>query len=112
LTRDVSRQLATLRADQSGPLHAFDALASASMGDGALTAKTKELIALALGVSARSDACVGFHAQALVRLRATRAEVEDALSVAVCMGGDPALMYSVNAMAAFDEFSRQPAERE
>ena len=108
LTRQVSHQLVELRANQPGPLQAFGDLAKTSMSDGALSAKTKELIALALGVAARCDACLGFHARALVRLGATRGEVEDALAVAVYMGGGPSLMYSANALAAFSEFS-QPA---
>jgi AhpD family alkylhydroperoxidase len=76
------------------------------MAAGSLSEKTKELIALALGVAAHCDACLGFHAKALVRLGATKAEVEEALAVAVYMGGGPSLMYSANAMTAFDEFAR------
>ena len=112
LTRQVSQQLADLRAGQPGPMHAFGELARTSLGDGALSAKTKELIALALGVAARCDACLGFHAKALVKLGATRAEVEDALAVAVYMGGGPSLMYSANAIAAFQEFAGEAAGRD
>jgi AhpD family alkylhydroperoxidase len=86
-------------------MKAFADLSRAAMGDGALSEKTKELIALALGVAARCDACLGFHAKALVRLGATKAEVEETLAVAVYMGGGPALMYSANALAAFAQFS-------
>jgi AhpD family alkylhydroperoxidase len=50
---------------------------------GALSEKTKKLIALALGVAAHCDGCLGFHAKALVRLGASKAEVEEALAVAV-----------------------------
>jgi alkylhydroperoxidase/carboxymuconolactone decarboxylase family protein YurZ len=49
--------------------------------------------------------CIGFHVQALVKLGATRAEVEEALGMAVDMGGGPSLMYSANALAAFQELS-------
>lgn len=63
------------------------------------------MIALALGVAAHCDACIGFHAQALVKLGASNAEVEEALGIAVYMGGGPSLMYSSNAIAAFNEFS-------
>ena len=56
-------------------------------------------------VAARCDACLGFHAKALVRLGATKAEVEEMLAVAVYMGGGPSLMYSANALAAFNEFA-------
>ena len=105
LTRDISRQLAVLRSDVPGVMKGFGDLSRASMAPGALSEKTKELIALALGVAAHCDACLGFHAKALARLGATKAEVEDALAVAIYMGGGPSLMYSANAMLAFAEFS-------
>ena len=63
----------------------------------------------ALGVAAHCDACLGFHAKALVHLGATLAEVEEALAMAVYMGGGPSLMYSANALAAFKEFSAAKA---
>lgn len=91
-------------------MKAFSDLSKAVLSDGALTEKTKELIALALGVAARCDGCLGFHAKALARLGATRAEVEEALAVAVYMGGGPSLMYSANAMTAFAEFAPQTSE--
>lgn len=105
LTRDISRQLTTLRSDLPGVMAGFGGLSKASMAAGALSEKTKELIALALGVAAHCDACLGFHAKALARLGATKAEVEEALAVAIYMGGGPSLMYSANAMLAFAEFA-------
>ena len=65
----------------------FGALAEAATRDGALTRKTKELIALALGVAGHCDACIGFHLQTLIKLGATRLEVEEALGVAIYMRG-------------------------
>lgn len=109
LTRSVTTHLRPLRADTPQVTKAFGELARASMQDGAVSAKTKELIALALGVAARCDACIGFHMQALVRLGATRQEVQETLGVTVYLGGGPSLMYSANALAAFDEFTRASA---
>lgn len=105
LTRNVSKNLGALRADLPEVMQGFNDLAAAATKDGALDKKTKELIALALGVAARCDACIGFHTKALVRLGATKAEVEEALGMAVYMGGGPSLMYSANAVAAWDEFA-------
>ncbi len=105
LTQGVSKNLATLRTDVPDVMKAFNDLARAATKDGVLDKKTKELIALALGVAVRCDACIGFHTQALVKLGATKAEVEETLGMAVYMGGGPSLMYSANAIAAFDEFS-------
>ena len=105
LTQSVSRNLATLRTDIPDVMKGFSDMARAATRDGALDKKTKELIALALGVAAHCDACIGFHVQALVKLGATKAEVEEALGMAVYMGGGPSAMYSANAMAAYSEFS-------
>ncbi len=94
LTRAVSKNLAPLRTHNA---------------EGVLDEKTKELIAMAIGVASRCDACLGFHAKALVRLGATPEEFREMLGVAVYMGGGPSLMYAANALAAFEEFSAQPA---
>lgn len=105
LTQQVSQNLATLRADIPDVMKGFNDMARAATRDGALDKKTKELIALALGVAARCDACIGFHAKALVQLGATLQEVEETLGMAVYMGGGPSLMYSANAVAAYKEFA-------
>lgn len=104
LTQSVSNNLSTLRADIGDVMKGFSELAKAATRDGALDKKTKELIALALGVAGHCDACIGFHAKALVQLGASKAEVEEALGMAVYMGGGPSLMYAANAIAAYAEF--------
>jgi len=104
ITRNISANLKVLREDIPDTLQAFSALAKAATRDGALDKKTKELIALALGVAAHCDACIGFHVEILVRLGATRAEVEEALGMAVYMGGGPSLMYAAEAIAAYEQF--------
>ena len=101
----VSASMSKLRADIPDTMKAFTAMAQAATRDGALDKKTKELIALALGVASHCDACIGFHMQALVRLGATRAEVEEALGMAVYMGGGPSLMYAADALDAYEEMA-------
>jgi AhpD family alkylhydroperoxidase len=105
ITKRISGDLRKLRQDIPDTMKGFSALAQAATRDGALDKKTKELIALALGVAAHCDACIGFHTQALVKLGATKAEVEEALAMAVYMGGGPSLMYSANAIAAYADFA-------
>lgn len=46
-------------------------------------------------------------AEALVRLGATRQEVEETLGMAVYMGGGPSLMYAADAISAFEQFQQQ-----
>ena len=104
LTKRISGDIRKLCKDIPDTMQAFSVLAQAATRDGALDKKTKELIALALGVAARCDGCIGFHMEALVRLGATRQEVEETLGVAVHMGGGPSLMYAADAISAFEQF--------
>ena len=104
VTRHISANLKSLRKDLPDTMQAFSALAQNAMRPGALDRKTKELIALALGVAAHCDGCIGFHIEALVNLNATRLEIEEALGMAVYMGGGPSLMYAAEALSAYDEF--------
>jgi AhpD family alkylhydroperoxidase len=109
LTREITSNLTTLRNDLPDVVKAFNDLSRAATKDGALDKKTKELIALALGVAVRCDACIGFHTSTLVKLGASKAEVEEALGMAVLMGGGPSLMYSANAIAAYEEYAAAQA---
>lgn len=104
ITSNVSAGLAKLRAGIPDTTRGFSALAQAATKDGALDKKTKELIAMALSVASRCDPCIGYHAEALVKLGATRAEFEDMLGMCVYMGGGPSLMYAAQAVHAFEEF--------
>jgi AhpD family alkylhydroperoxidase len=66
--------------------------------------RPKELIPPAIGVSTRCDGCIGFHIEALVKLGATKAEIEETLGMAIYMGGGPSLMYAADALAAYEQF--------
>src|SRR5258708_15865699 len=111
LTRRISGDLRKLRKDIPDTMQAFSALAQAATRDGALDRKTKELIALAIGVATRCDGCIGFHTETLVRLGATRQEVEEPLGMAVYMGGGPSLIYAAHPISAFDQFEKQLSGR-
>jgi alkylhydroperoxidase/carboxymuconolactone decarboxylase family protein YurZ len=65
LTQSISSGLSTLRTSTPEVMKCFSDLGRAATAPGALDAKTKELIALALSVAARCDPCIGFHAKAL-----------------------------------------------
>lgn len=104
IVRDIGANLRVLRKDIADTMNGFSAMAQSATRAQALDGKTKELIALAIGVATRCDGCIGFHCQALVKLGANRNEVEEALGVAIYMGGGPALMYAADAIGAFDQF--------
>jgi AhpD family alkylhydroperoxidase len=104
ITKRISGDLRKLREDIPDTMRSFSALAQAAGRDGALDKKTKELIALAIAIATRCDGCIGFHMEALVRLGATRHEVEETLGMTIYMGGGPSLMYAADAISAFEEF--------
>ena len=84
---------------------AFSGIAQAATRPGALDPKTKELIALAIGIAGRCDGCIGFHTQAAIRHGANRDEVTETIGVAVYMGGGPSYVYGAQALQAFDQLS-------
>lgn len=104
ITKNISANLKVLRKDIADTMQGFSAMAQAATKDGALDKKTKELIALAIGVASRCDGCIGFHSEALAKLGATREEVEETLGMAIYMGGGPSLMYAADALLAYEQF--------
>jgi len=75
--------------------------------DGALTRRTKELIALAIGICSQCDGCIAFHVHDALEAGATRAEIEETIGVAILMGGGPAAVYATDALEALEQFENQ-----
>ena len=107
---------ATAVLKELGPLHrelrraipevyqGFGELHHAAFAPGVLDTKTKELIALAIGVVEGCDGCIASHAQAAARAGATRQEAAEAIGVTFLMKGGPATIYGPRAFDAFCEF--------
>jgi AhpD family alkylhydroperoxidase len=102
LMKDINDNLGPFRKSQSETMQGFGQMAKAAMAEGTVSAKHKELIALAIGVTQHCSGCIAFHVKALHRLGCTRAELEEAMGVCVYMGGGPALMLVAEALAAYD----------
>lgn len=83
----------------------FGSLHMQTMADGALSAKVKELMALAIGIQAGCEGCIVFHAAGAAKHGATREEALEAIGVAVMMGGGPGSIYGAKALDAFDQLS-------
>lgn len=103
ITADISASLAKLRKEIPDVMTGFSSLAHSATQEGALDKKTKELIALAIGVAARCDGCIGFHTRTLIHLGVTREELLETLGMAIYMGGGPSLMYAAEALSAYEE---------
>ena len=112
MTGDISPALRELRTGTPEPMKAFSALAKAALEPKALDTKTKELIAFAISVATRCDACVGFHAEAAVKQGASRDEILETMAMAIYMGAGPSVMYAAQALEAFDQFAAKKAAAE
>jgi AhpD family alkylhydroperoxidase len=104
-TDQTNARMAALRKAMPDQAKAFGDLARAAIAPGALDPKMKELIALSIGIAARCDGCLAFHAKAAKKYGATREEVIDAIGVAVYMGGGPSMIYGAEALEAFEQLS-------
>lgn len=103
---ELKHQMPALASGQPDVMKGFSELHKAAVTAGALDQKTKELIALAIAVSARCDGCIAFHTRDALQAGATADEVMDALGVAILMGGGPAMVYATHAAQALSEFQR------
>lgn len=107
--RAVLRELAPLHRNLRRAIPAvyrgFGELSAAAFADGALDRRTKELIAMAIGVVEGCDGCIASHGQAAVQAGATRQEAAEAIGVTFLMHGGPATIYGARAYDAFCEFA-------
>lgn len=102
IRKEISHYARELKQLVPEPMEHFYQLSHSASQDGAVSAKHKELIALAIGVSQHCDGCIAFHVKNLKKLGATRDEIAETLAMNVYMGGGPALMYSAKALEAYD----------
>ncbi len=106
ITQNIGQNMDKLEKSLPDFMKSFYGMSKLMKSKSALDPKTKEFVALGLSIAARCDGCIGFHMKTLVRLGATRAEVEEVLAAAVYMGGGPSLMYAAEAIDAFEQFSQ------
>ena len=104
VTKELSAQLRNLRGGAPEVMKAFGSMAQAASAAKALDAKTKELIALGIGVAVRCDDCIAFHVKAALEHGASKEEVLEALGMAIYMGAGPSVMYASHALDAFAQF--------
>ncbi|MBS45428.1 MAG: alkylhydroperoxidase [Nocardioides sp.] len=106
--RDVQRALSPLVRDLRKAIPdvyaGFSELHRAAMAEGELDVRTKELIALAIGVVQQCDGCIASHARGAVNAGATLQQAAEAIGVTYLMNGGPATVYGPRAYAAVQDF--------
>ena len=101
---ETEANIATFSKEIPQTAKGFASMGAAAKSNGALDEKSKEFIALGIAVATRCDSCIGFHIRSLIRLKASREEVCEALEMATFMGGGPSYAFSAKALKAYDEF--------
>jgi len=71
--------------------------------DGALPAKTKELLGLVASLVLRCDDCVTYHIMQCRDVGVTTAELEEALNIGLVAGGSITIPHLRRAFAAWEE---------
>ena len=105
--RDLQGLLARLAKELPGPVGGFARLHRDSVAAGALEAKVKELMALAIAIAVRCQDCVAYHVHDAIAAGATRQEILETIGVAIMMGGGPATMYACDAYEALEQYEKQ-----
>ena len=108
--KHLEERLAQLGHELPGPMTGFARLHKKAVEDGALNARTKELMALAVGIAVGCEGCIAYHVHDAVAAGATRQELLETIGVSVMMGGGPALMYAAHALDAVEQFMTPPSE--
>lgn len=103
LMSDMNGAVRNLRQASPEVMKAFSEMSRAAHVGEALDGKTKELVALAIGVAVRCDPCIAYHAEGAVKQGASRAEVAETLAMAIYMGAGPSVMYAAKALEAVDQ---------
>lgn len=106
---DVVAGIGALRQGAPEAMKSFGSLAAAATATHALDTKTKELMALAIGIATHCEGCVAYHTKMARQHGATREDVVETVALAVYMGGGPAAVFGADALRAYDQFSAAKA---
>jgi AhpD family alkylhydroperoxidase len=102
---EISAPYQELQEAIPGVASGYSEIHRAAMGEGELSAKAKELIALAIAITRECDGCIASHARGAARRGTTAAEVAEMIGVAIMMNGGPGTVWGPRALAAFHEFA-------
>jgi len=105
IAHDVIAGIGLLQQGAPNTMKAFGALSMAATASKAIDTKTKELMALAIGIAVHCDGCVAYHTKMAHQHGASREEVAETVELAIYMGGGPAAVYAGDALRAYDQFS-------
>lgn len=105
--KDLSAPISELRQAIPEVWAAYSQTQRAATAEGAVSAKHKELIALAISIVKRCDGCVAAHARGAARRGATPQEVAETIGVTLSLEGGPATVWGPRAWEAYQQFAAE-----
>jgi len=102
----LKKLAAKLSTEIPGPMSGCGKLHKEAVSEGSLSAKMKELIALAIAISIRCEGCISFHICDAIKAGASRKEIMETIGVAIFMGGEPSVIYGAEALDALEQFEQ------
>jgi len=109
---ELLKRIADLGRLSPGTVRGYRELGDAGTKTAHLDAKTRELIALAVGVTRQCDGCITTHVHAARKQGATAEEIAEALGVAIAVNAGAALVYSARVMDAVIAGQTESAQAE
>jgi AhpD family alkylhydroperoxidase len=104
ILKDFMKHFGALNRDIPDTRNAFSDLLKTVHVDGALSAKFKEIICIAVSVLAPCKSCMVYHTKQAIAAGATREEIMEACAVAIVMGGGPAASHVAVVQDALDRW--------
>jgi AhpD family alkylhydroperoxidase len=103
--KSFMRHFGALNRDIPDTRNAYSDLLKTVHVDGALSAKFKEIICIVASILKHCDSCMVYHTKEALKAGATRAEIMEACSVAIVMGGGPAAAAMATVQDALDAWA-------
>ncbi len=98
----LQKRIAEIGRTSPDIVRGYRAISNAGGNADLLGPKVRELIALAVAVTARCDGCIVVHTEAALKHGATQEEIVEALGVAITVNAGSALIYSGRVLDAME----------
>ena len=108
LRQHLEDRLTQFGREMPGPMTGFARLRKKAVEDGALSAKVKEMMALAVSIAVGCEGCIAYHVHDAIKAGATRPELLETIGVGVMMAGGPGTIYAAHALDAVEQFLSVP----
>jgi AhpD family alkylhydroperoxidase len=108
MNKDLRIEMESFHRELPGVMTAFRGLHEAVTAEGALSAKTKKLMMLAVSAALRCEPCLREQVRGALELGASREEILEAAGVAILIGGGPTAAYC--SLYLMDELNKRGSE--